>query len=265
MSAPRPTASRPSTELGPAGEAAGRAEILKVEPASSYPPEEGCYLRGNDYSPVAVLVILRWIREETPPEIEALVRVGVESGAALSGTLQTENIGLEKVICNVVANPNIRYLVVCGPESPGHHVGETILALMENGVDERRRIVGTSAPTPYLFNIPGDSIERFRRQVTVIDLVDEGRPDVVREAVQACYQEQPTPFRNYLLHDIGAYGEPPISGRITWRVTDPAREPKNEVERADSERLRAVMDRVRRAVEARRGLPADSAEDRSSS
>ena len=122
------------------------SQLRKAEPAPGYPPEEGCYLRGNDYSPVAVLVILRWIREETPPEIEDLVRVGVESGAALSGTLQTENIGLEKVISNIVANPNIRYLIVCGPESPGHLVGETILALMEHGIDERKRIIGASAP-----------------------------------------------------------------------------------------------------------------------
>ena len=231
------------------------SDILKVDPAPDYPPEEGCYLRGNDYSPVAVLVILKWSREETPPGIEALVRVGVESGAALSGTLQTENIGLEKVVCNVVANPNIRYLVVCGPESPGHHVGETILALMGNGVDERRRIIGTSAQTPYLFNVPAESVEHFRRQVTVIDLVHEGRPEVVREAVVACYQEEPTPFRDYLLHDTGAYPEPPISARITWRVTDPSREPKSDEERAGQERIRALMDRARKAAEARHGGP----------
>lgn len=233
------------------------AEITKADPAPDYPPEEGCYLRGNDYSPVAVLVILKWIREETPPEIEALVRVGVESGAALSGTLQTENVGLEKVICNVVANPNIRYLVVCGPESPGHRVGETILALMANGVDQRKRIVGTSAQTPYLFNIPVESIERFRRQVTVIDLIHEGRPEVIQEAVQACYQEEPTPFRGQLLHDIGAWPDPPISGRITWRVTDPTREPKSEEERAGQERIRALIDRARKAAEARHGGPPD--------
>ena len=230
-------------------------EIYKADPAPDYPPEEGCYLRGNDYSPVAVLVILKWIREESPPEIEKLVRVGVESGAALSGTLQTENIGLEKVICNVVANPNIRYLLVCGPESPGHHVGEAILALMKNGVDERKRIIGSTATTPYLFNIPIESTERFRRQITLIDLIDEGSPDVVREAVQACYQETPTPFRDYLLHDVGAYKEPPISGKVTWRVTDPSREPKNDEERAASERIRALMDRVRKAAEARHVEP----------
>ena len=75
--------------------------IKKAEPAVGYPPEEGCYLRGNDYSPVAASVILRWRREETPADIEKLVRVAIESGAALAGTLQTENIGIEKIICNI--------------------------------------------------------------------------------------------------------------------------------------------------------------------
>ena len=75
-------------------------ELRKSETAPDYPPEEGCYLRGNYFSPVAVAVILRWKREETPPDIEKLIRIAIESGAALAGTLQTENIGLEKIICN---------------------------------------------------------------------------------------------------------------------------------------------------------------------
>jgi len=106
-------------------------ETNKVALAEEYPPEEGCYLRGNDLSPVAVVAILRWEREKTPPSIEQLVRVAVESGAALAGTLQTENVGLEKVICKLVSNPNIRYLIVCGPETPGH-------PLVEKGKPYRR-------------------------------------------------------------------------------------------------------------------------------
>ena len=70
-----------------------------------------------------------------PPEIERLVRAGAESVAALSGTLHTENIVLEKVICNIVSNPNIRYLVIGGPESPGHLIGDVIRALFEKVVD----------------------------------------------------------------------------------------------------------------------------------
>jgi len=228
------------------------AAIEKTEPASDYPPEEGCYLRGNDYSPVAVVVILRWHREETPPEIENLIRLAIETGAALAGTLQTENVGLEKVICNLTANPNIRYLIVFGPESPGHLVGDAINALAQNGVDERKRIIGAKAPTPYLFNLPAECIERFRRQITVVDLINEGSPEVLRQAVWSCYQEAPTPFRDYMLHDPGAYPEPPLSGRITWRVTHPEQEPKSEEEREQKTKLHAIMDRVREAAERRR-------------
>jgi tetrahydromethanopterin S-methyltransferase subunit A len=233
-------------------------EIKKVAPADGYPPEEGCYLRGNDYSPVAVVVILRWEREKTPPSIEQLVRVAVESGAALAGTLQTENVGLEKVVCNVVANPNIRFLVVCGPETPGHLVGDAILALKGNGVDGEKRIIGAKAPTPYLFNLPREFIDRFRNQVTVIDLVDEGSPDVLREAICACYQESPTPFGNYVLSDPGAYPQPPLNGRITWKVRNPTTEPKDDEARARVEKARQLMERIRRSVEEKKRCQSQS-------
>jgi len=227
-------------------------EIRKAEPSEDYPPEEGCYLRGNDYSPVAVAVILKWMREETPPDIENLVRAAVESGAALAGTVQTENIGLEKIICNLAANPNIRYLVVCGPESPGHMVGDAILALAANGVDDNKRIIGATARTPYLFNIADEQITRFRNQVQPLDLINEGSPEVIRQAVWSCYQEEPTRFRDYELFDPGAYPEPPLNGKITWRVTHPEREPKSETERTQAEKLKDLMERVKQAVEDRK-------------
>jgi tetrahydromethanopterin S-methyltransferase subunit A len=225
------------------------SEIRKAPPAPGYPPEEGAYLRGNDYSPVAVVVILRWKREETPPEIERLVRAAVESGAALAGTLQTENIGLEKVVCNIVSNPNIRYVIVCGPESPGHLTGEALIALAKNGTDAHKRIIGTQSPTPYLFNIPPEYVERFRKQVSVLDLLNEGSPTILQQAVSSCYQEEPTPFRGYMLCDPGAYPEPALVGKITWRVTQPEREPKTAEERAQREKLQALMERIKRAAE----------------
>ena len=143
--------------------------MLKVSPHEEYPPEEGRYLRGNDYSPVAVIIILTTDPEEIPPGIEKLVRTGVESGAALSGTLQTANIGIEKVICNIVANPNIRFLVLGGPESEGHKTGDAVKALLNNGVDEKKRIIGTTGLTAVLYNVPMEFIQRFRNQVTLVD------------------------------------------------------------------------------------------------
>lgn len=223
-------------------------EIRKKEPASGYPPEEGCYLRGNDYSPVALVVILKWSREELPQSIEQLVRTGLESGAALSGTLQTENVGLEKVICNIVANPNIRYLIVCGPESPGHLVGDCIRALYENGIDENRRIIGTKAPAPYLFNIPEDWVDRFINQTKLIDLVNEGSPKTIKDAVWSCYQEKPTGFRNYELFDVGAYEGEPICGKITWKITNPAYAPRNKREQEALEKMQKLMKNLRKRV-----------------
>jgi len=227
-------------------------KIRKVEPVVGYPPEEGCYLRGNDYSPVAVVVILRWMREQTPPDIENLVRVGVESGAALSGTLQTENIGIEKIICNVVANPNIRYLLVCGPESPGHLVGDAILALARNGLDDRKHIIRAEAPTPFLFNVQPEFVKRFRDQITVIDLVNEGSPEVIRQAVWSCYQEKPTKFKQYELYDPGAYPAEPLSGKITWKITQPSMEPKSDEERIQGEKIQTLMNRIKKAAEKRK-------------
>jgi len=225
---------------------------FKVPPPTGYPPEEGRYVRGNDLSPAAVCVILKWREDEIPEGIEKLVRVGVESGAALSGTLQTENIGIEKMICNIVANPNIRYLVVCGPESPGHLVGQTLKALAANGLGEDSRIIGAESLTPYLYNIPREAVERFRRQIRIVDLVDEGDPGLVRDAVWSCYQEQPTQFRGQVLFDPGAMPGEPICASITWRVRNPWYAPRNEDEKAALERMHELMERIRARNEARR-------------
>ena len=225
--------------------------MRKVELSSEYPLEEGRYLRGNDYSPVAVVVILIHPADRVPPGIETLVRTGVENGAALSGTLQTENIGLEKIICNIVANSNVRYVVLAGPESPRHRTGEALVALFKNGIDQRKRIVGTKAPTPYLFNIPAEQVERFRKQVKLVNLLNEGHPDIIRQAVWSCYQEEPTPFRSYTLCDPGAYPGKPICRKITWRVTRPHTEPKDEEEREQVQKVKDMIALVKKRAEER--------------
>ena len=234
----------------------------KVPPPAHYPPEQGRFVRGNDLSPVAVCVILKWPEDDIPEDIEKLVRIGVETGAALAGTLQTENIGMEKMICNLVANPNIRYLVICGPESPGHSTGQTVMALIANGVDENRRIVGSEAPTPYLYNIPAEAIERFRQQIRIVNLLNEGDPKLVRDAVWSCYQEQPTRFRDYELFDPGAFPADPICSTITWKVRQPWYAPRNAEEQVAVNRIEALMEEVRRkTAQKRAGTPTDASDD----
>jgi len=206
--------------------------MLKVKPPEGYPPEEGRYVRGNDYSPVSVCVILDTFDSAIPSELNELVMAGVDAGAAISGMLQTENVGLEKVICNIVANPNIRYIVLCGRESTGHLPGESLLALKQNGVDDKKQIIGSEAPTPYLSNIPLEVIGRFNKQiVSIINLLCQPgesdvrtlglSPKVIEKAVWSCYQENPVIFMGHTLYDMGAYPEPAIFHKIVSRLAQP--------------------------------------------
>ncbi len=217
----------------------------KVQPHPDYPPEEGRYLRGNDFSPAAVVIILTYDAEAIPPEIERLVRTGVETGAALSGTLQTANIGIEKIICNIVANPNIRYLILGGPESEGHRTGDAIKALFRHGVDEKKRIIGTTGLSACLYNVPVEFIDRFRAQLTLVDCQFQDET-AIRKAVWSCYQEKPVEFRGQVLYDLGAFPEPPLSGKLTWAVTQPWAEPGDEQERAAKQKALALIERLKK-------------------
>ncbi len=219
--------------------------VFKTNPHPSYPPEQGRYIRGNDRSPVAVAIILNRDGDKIPPEIQLLVRAAAESGAALAGTVQTPNIGIEKIVCNIAANPNIRYLILGGPESEGHLTGEALRALLANGIDDNKRIVGTKAPHPFLFNLPRQVIDRFRAQVSLVDLQFEGDPDVLRQAVWACYQEAPVEFRSYSLHDPGAYPDPPIECDILWQVTKPWIQPPTDKEREAMTNARNLIERLK--------------------
>lgn len=174
--------------------------MYKVD-LKDWPLEKGDYLLGNPKSPVAVV---------TPIPDKKIWKAGVEKGAAIGGRLLTANIGLEKLVCNIVSNPNIRFLVLAGKESRGHKSGDALLALKAHGYDPKtKRIKGTKAQTPYLWNLEPGVVKRFREQVEVIDLL--GRPlKEVLKAVEGCYQEEENKvaFEGHELFDPGAFGEP---------------------------------------------------------
>ena len=60
-------------------------------------------------------------------------------GLCIVGKVETENIGIEKIIKNILSNPAIQYLICAGNEPPKHLTGKTILALFDNGVDEKMK------------------------------------------------------------------------------------------------------------------------------
>ncbi|MCC6355418.1 MAG: DUF4346 domain-containing protein [Verrucomicrobiae bacterium] len=97
--------------------------------------------------------------------------VSAPEGLCITGKLETENIGIEKILKNVLANPAIRFLVCAGAEPPKHLAGATLLALFRSGIDARGRIPGAPGMRPVLPNTTPDEVEAFRRQVEPVDMI----------------------------------------------------------------------------------------------
>ncbi len=131
---------------------------------ATWPPVVGEYLVVDHDAPVAVSTLA------STALAEELARLR-PAGLAIAGKTETENIGLDKVIKNIITNPAIRFLIVAGRESVGHSAGQTLIALAANGVDAKGRVIGSIGKRPVLRNVSREEIDAFRRQVQVIDLI----------------------------------------------------------------------------------------------
>jgi tetrahydromethanopterin S-methyltransferase subunit A len=115
------------------------------------------------------------------------------NGLAIVGKTETENIGIDKVIKNVITSPTLRYLIVAGADSKGHLTGLTLLALAENGVDENGRVIGSTGKRPILRNVSASEIQAFREQVQVIDMIGCESPDEIGARIEELAQQVTTP------------------------------------------------------------------------
>jgi tetrahydromethanopterin S-methyltransferase subunit A len=115
-------------------------------------------------------------------------------GVAIAGRLYTANLGIERIIGNVTASPGIRFLLLCGRDSPLFQPGDALLALAANGTDEQRRIRGTAGYLPRLTGAPAAAIESFRRQVEVVDRRGETSLDVLGTVTAELAGRDPGPF-----------------------------------------------------------------------
>lgn len=131
---------------------------------TGWPPVVGEYIVLDPSDAVAVTTL-------ASPDLSKMLADQKIPGLAIVGKLETENIGIDKLVKNTIANPNLRFLILAGIEPKGHLSGQTLLALSENGVDENGRVVGSKGKRPILRNVSRGEIEAFRKQVQVIDLI----------------------------------------------------------------------------------------------
>ncbi|MHA2068856.1 MAG: tetrahydromethanopterin S-methyltransferase subunit A, partial [Candidatus Thorarchaeota archaeon] len=119
----------------------------------------------------------------------------VPGGHAIIGTCKTENIGIERVIINVISNPSIRFLILSGPEVPGHLTGSSMKSLYENGVDpETRKIIDAPGAIPYIENVPLEGVERFRNQIEFVDMMNNSRAEAIAEKAAELHARNPGSF-----------------------------------------------------------------------
>ena len=122
-------------------------------------------------------------------------QIEVSGKHCIIGTCKTENIGIERVIINVISNPNIRFLILTGPEVPGHLTGRTLRALHENGVDAKtRKIIEAEGAIPYIENVPLEGIERFRQQVELIEMINTQNAHEIEQKCAEIAERNPGPF-----------------------------------------------------------------------
>lgn len=133
----------------------------KKSPASGWPIVQGDFHSGKAESPVAVATMGSHLDEQAI----------CDAGAAICGSCKTENLGLEKVIANIISNPNIRFLLLCGTEVKGHLSGQTLAALHANGV-EKGKVVGSQGAIPFIENLDDAAIKRFQEQVETVNIME---------------------------------------------------------------------------------------------
>lgn len=143
---------------------ASKSAAINGQIENSWPPHPGEYVVGNPTGSVAICTLSN---RELSQELIAVVGPDL----AIAGRCDTENIGIEKVVLNLLANTHIRWLLLCGLESPGHRAADAFLRLKKSGVDANMRVLESASWRPVLKNLTLFDVARFREQIELVNLV----------------------------------------------------------------------------------------------
>src|SRR5437660_11768474 len=103
-----------------------RIETPEIIPLSAaWPVVGGRYIVGNPERSVAVCTLA---------SSDLVDKIGERDEVAIVGRLYTLNLGLEKVVWNIVSNPAIRFLILCGDDTASQ-ISQGMINLHDRGVD----------------------------------------------------------------------------------------------------------------------------------
>ncbi|WP_080424873.1 DUF4346 domain-containing protein [Burkholderia ubonensis] len=161
---------------------ASHCPVEAPEERSGWPPLPGDYAVVRYRASVAVCTL-------NSERLAKELAQSAPDGLAIVGTMRTENLGIERVIRNVLANSNIRFLVLCGDDSQqsiGHLPGQSMESLFANGLDDKQRIVGAKGKRPFLKNVGPQHIRGFKEQVRLVSLIGEQDAARIGQVIVDC-------------------------------------------------------------------------------
>lgn len=115
-------------------------------------------------------------------------------GVAIAGWLHTANVGIERVVANLITNPNLRFLLVCGPDSPLFGPGQTLVALATHGVGADKHVLGASGYEPVLHGLTQPHLDRFQRQIEVVNQISTTSLDTLAQTIRGLLARDPGPL-----------------------------------------------------------------------
>jgi tetrahydromethanopterin S-methyltransferase subunit A len=148
--------------------------------AASWPPHPGDYVLGNPDGTVAICAL-------SSRDLPRRLIAAAEPALAIAGRCDTENIGVEKVVLNLLANPRIRWLVICGEEAKGHRAGDAFLQLKERGVDANMRVLESASWRPILKNLTLLDVAKFREQIDEVNLIGVTDLNIILGTAHECH------------------------------------------------------------------------------
>ncbi|TMI43503.1 hypothetical protein E6H19_09570 [Candidatus Bathyarchaeota archaeon] len=158
---------------------------MSSKSGAAWPVMPGTYQVGDPSGPVAVCALT------SERLISPLVAL---PGVAIAGMVYTANLGITRIIVNVTSNPAIRFLLICGKDSALFKPGQSLVALSEKGVDDKRRIIDAAGYDPVLPSVDPEQVDQFRKQVEVLDWTGEEDLQVLQDRVKSLSDRNPGVF-----------------------------------------------------------------------
>ena len=137
-------------------------------------PEET--FKGNSNSHIAICTL------SSMDLLKKFRNAEILKNVSMVGRLLSENKGIDAILQYLNQNKKIKTLIVCGKDVWGHKAGHSLIKLYENGVDTNGRIIDSSSPDPFL-NVPKTQIEYFRKEVNLINMINETNFEKIKKLI----------------------------------------------------------------------------------